>query len=72
MNAICPGVIWTPMVARFSGGSEAGRKAVSNMEPVGRVGTPEEVAALALYLASDDANFVTGAAVPIDGGLTAR
>lgn len=72
VNAICPGVIWTPMVARFSGGSDAGREAMNSMEPVGRLGTAEEVAALALYLASDDAKFVTGAALPIDGGMTAR
>lgn len=72
VNAICPGVIWTPMVARFAGGTEAGREAMDQMEPVGRLGRPEEVAALALYLASDDAKFVTGTALPIDGGLTAR
>lgn len=72
VNAICPGVIWTPMVERFGGGSEAGREAMSQMEPVGRMGTSEEVAALALYLASDEAAFVTGTAIPIDGGLVAR
>jgi NAD(P)-dependent dehydrogenase (short-subunit alcohol dehydrogenase family) len=72
VNAICPGVIWTPMVQRFSGGSEAGRDAMGEMEPVGRLGTPEEVAALALYLASDEAAFVTGTAIPIDGGLVAQ
>lgn len=72
VNAICPGVIWTAMVARFSGGSEAGKEAMGQMEPVGRLGTAEEVAALALYLASDDSKFVTGTALPIDGGLTAR
>ena len=72
VNAICPGVIWTPMVQRFSGGSAAGREAMGEMEPVGRLGTPEEVAALVLYLASDEAAFVTGTAIPIDGGLVAR
>ncbi len=72
VNAICPGVIWTPMVARFSGGSEAGKEAMGEMEPVGRLGTAEEVAALALYLASDESAFTTGAAIPIDGGLVAR
>ena len=72
VNAICPGVIWTPMVQRFSGGSPAGREAMGEMEPVGRLGTPEEVAALVLYLASDEAAFVTGTAIPIDGGLVAR
>jgi 2-keto-3-deoxy-L-fuconate dehydrogenase len=42
------------------------------MEPVGRLGTPEEVAAMALYLASDESAFVTGTALPIDGGYVAR
>ena len=48
------------------------REALNAMEPVGRMGTSEEVAAMALYLAGDDAAFVTGAALPIDGGLVAR
>jgi NAD(P)-dependent dehydrogenase (short-subunit alcohol dehydrogenase family) len=42
------------------------------MEPVGRIGTPEEVAALAVFLASDESSFVTGTALPVDGGLVAR
>jgi NAD(P)-dependent dehydrogenase (short-subunit alcohol dehydrogenase family) len=72
VNAICPGVIWTPMVERFAGGTSAGRDAMIAMEPVGRLGTPEEVAAMALYLASDESAFVTGTALPIDGGYVAR
>jgi len=71
-NAICPGVIWTPMVERVATGSADMRDALDAMEPVGRMGTAEEVAAMALYLAGDDAAFVTGAALPIDGGLVAR
>jgi len=71
VNCICPGVIDTPMVA-LEALDEAGRAAMSQLEPVGRVGQPEEVAALALFLASDDASFMTGAIIPVDGGFVAR
>jgi NAD(P)-dependent dehydrogenase (short-subunit alcohol dehydrogenase family) len=72
VNAICPGVIWTPMVERFTAGNAEAEAAFRATEPVGRFGTPEEVAAMALYLASDESSFVTGAALPIDGGFVAR
>jgi NAD(P)-dependent dehydrogenase (short-subunit alcohol dehydrogenase family) len=72
VNAICPGVIWTPMVARFAGESKVARAQMEQMEPVGRMGMPDEVAALAVFLASDESSFITGAALPIDGALTAR
>ncbi len=72
VNAICPGVIWTPMVERFTGGTEEGKAQMAALEPVGRMGTAEEVASLALYLASDESAFVTGTAIPIDGGFVAR
>ncbi len=72
VNAICPGVIWTPMVERFAGGSEEAQAQLTAAEPVGRMGRPEEVAALALFLASDASSFVTGAALPVDGGFLAR
>ena len=72
VNAICPGVVWTPMVERFISGNPEMREALIALEPVGRFGTPEEVAALALYLASDEAAFVTGASFAIDGGFVAR
>jgi NAD(P)-dependent dehydrogenase (short-subunit alcohol dehydrogenase family) len=60
------------MVARFIGDSEEGKKQLASMEPVGRVGTPEEVAQAALFLASDDASFITGVALPVDGGIVAQ
>jgi NAD(P)-dependent dehydrogenase (short-subunit alcohol dehydrogenase family) len=72
VNAICPGLIWTPMIERFSGKNEETIKQFSEMEPVKRMGKPEEVAALALFLASDDSSFITGAAVTVDGGYTAQ
>jgi NAD(P)-dependent dehydrogenase (short-subunit alcohol dehydrogenase family) len=72
VNAICPGVIWTPMVQRFTAGSAAAEAAFRATEPVGRFGTPEEIAAMALFLASNESSFVTGAALPVDGGFVAR
>jgi NAD(P)-dependent dehydrogenase (short-subunit alcohol dehydrogenase family) len=72
VNAICPGVIWTPMVERFTSVDSGARAAFEAAEPVGRFGTSEEVAQMALYLASDDSKFCTGAPFIIDGGWVAR
>jgi 2-keto-3-deoxy-L-fuconate dehydrogenase len=77
-NAICPGTIETPSLedriavqgARVVGGSDAARRAFVERQPLGRLGTPEEVAALAVYLASDESSFTTGAIHIIDGGFT--
>jgi len=75
-NCICPARVHTPFVDGFLAANYPGREAemfrtLSNAQPIGRMGTPEEVAHLALYLCSDEASFVTGQAYPIDGGVTA-
>jgi 3(or 17)beta-hydroxysteroid dehydrogenase len=74
-NAICPAFIEGPMVDGIAEGTrnpEAVRQKLALDIPLGRLGQPEEVAALCVYLLSDEAGFITGADVPIDGGLTAR
>lgn len=72
VNAVCPGVIRTPMIERATGGSAEAREQFAGMEPVGRMGTPEEVAETVVWLCSDAASFVTGVPMPVDGGLVAR
>lgn len=73
-NCICPARIRTPFVDGFVKKNYPGREAevlqeLSEYQPMGRMGTPEEVAYLALYLCSDEAAFVTGQAYPLDGGV---
>lgn len=74
-NCICPGTVDSPWVGRLLDAAPdpaAERTALVARQPMGRLGTPEEVAKAAVYLASDDADFVTGSALVIDGGLTAQ
>jgi 2-keto-3-deoxy-L-fuconate dehydrogenase len=74
-NCICPGTVDSPWVGRLLDAAPdpiAERAALVARQPMGRLGTPEEVARAAVYLASDDADFVTGSALVIDGGLTAQ
>ncbi|WP_439624574.1 SDR family oxidoreductase [Gemmata sp.] len=70
INAVCPGYIDTPMMGRFTGGTDEGRAKVIAEEPVGRMGTPEEVAAAVVFLCSDAAAFMVGHAMVVDGGQT--
>ena len=70
-NAICPGTVDSPSLQERIGAAEdaeAARKAFIARQPMGRLGRPEEIAALAVYLASDESAFVSGTAVSIDGG----
>ena len=71
INAICPGIIDTQMMRRFTGDTEQGRAAVIAQEPIGRMGQPEEIAAAVLWLCSDEAAFTIGHAMIVDGGQTA-
>lgn len=70
INAVCPGYIATPMMDRFTGGTDEGRAKVIAEEPVGRMGTPEEIAASVLWLCSEEAAFMVGHAMVVDGGQT--
>lgn len=70
INAICPGIIETPMMDRFSGGTPEGRQRVIDQEPIGRMGRPEEIASAVLWLSSDLGGFTIGHALVVDGGQT--
>src|SRR5919107_385143 len=70
VNAICPGIIDTAMMDRFSGGTPEGRAEVIAQEPIGRMGTPEEIAAAVVWMCSDAAAFMLGHAMVVDGGQT--
>jgi 2-keto-3-deoxy-L-fuconate dehydrogenase len=77
VNCVCPGTVETPFVDAYlrkhhAGEEEATRVQLRARQPLGRLGQPDEIAYAMLYLASDEAAFVTGSALIIDGGLTAR
>lgn len=74
VNCICPGAIETPLLETLLNefpNPEEIRAEMIKRHPVNRIGVPEEVANLALFLASDDSSFVTGTAIPVDGGILA-
>ena len=71
VNAIAPGYIETAMTENIRGIPES-LEFLEALHPIGRLGLPEEIAAAAAFLASDDASFITGVTLPVDGGYTAR
>ncbi|WP_404362798.1 SDR family NAD(P)-dependent oxidoreductase [Marinobacter sp.] len=75
VNSIHPGFIWTPLVDNFlseQGDVEEGRRELDSRHPLGHVGEPDDIAWGAVFLASDESKFVTGAQLVIDGGYTAQ
>jgi NAD(P)-dependent dehydrogenase (short-subunit alcohol dehydrogenase family) len=72
VNAVCPGIIETPMMDRLSGNDLEAIARFSAMEPMGRYGKPEEIANAVLWMCSDDASFLTGHAMAVDGGFVAQ
>lgn len=72
VNVVCPGVIKTPMIDRFTGKKKEVEQQFEDMEPIGRMGKPEEVAAAVIWLCSDAASFVTGHTMAVDGGWVAQ
>jgi NAD(P)-dependent dehydrogenase (short-subunit alcohol dehydrogenase family) len=70
INAICPGIIDTAMIQRVFGSTPEDRNEVITQEPIGRMGTPEEIAAAVIWLCSDAASFLLGHAMVVDGGQT--
>lgn len=76
VNSVHPGFIWTPLVEEFAGrgggDTQAARRSLDDRHPVGHVGEPDDIAYGIVYLASDEAKFVTGSELVIDGGYTAR
>lgn len=77
VNVICPGTVYTPLMepmlrARGDGDLAAGLAKTVLKYPIGRLGTPEEIANVALFLASDEASFMTGSVITADGGMTAQ
>jgi NAD(P)-dependent dehydrogenase (short-subunit alcohol dehydrogenase family) len=72
MNTVCPGVIQTPMMDRLTGKKKEAIEQFTALEPVGRMGQPEEIANTVVWMCSDEASFITGHAMVVDGGFVAR
>ena len=77
VNVICPGTVYTPLMepmlrARGGGDLAAGLAMTVTKYPIGRLGTPEEIAAVALFLAGDASSFLTGSVITADGGMTSQ
>ena len=72
VNVVCPGVIQTPMIDRLTGKKKESIEQFKELEPIGRFGEPEEIANAVIWLCSDEASFVTGIEIPVDGGFVAQ
>ncbi len=75
VNCVCPGTTWTPLIERLfalEAEPEAAKATVAARHPLGRFARPEEIAEAILFLASEEASFITGAVLPVDGGYTAK
>lgn len=72
VNAVVSGAVDTPAFRNSMGGTPEGEAAIASLHPLGRISRPEEIASFCAYLLSDEASFITGAALAIDGGFTAR
>ncbi|MCY0950406.1 SDR family oxidoreductase [Streptomyces sp. H27-S2] len=70
-NCVCPSIIDTPMTDTSIDHDPSVKEAKAKLNPIGRLGTPEDVANAILFLASDQSSFITGAALTVDGGYTA-
>lgn len=70
VNAVCPGGVLTPLASEFMG--EGDHRFWAERHALGRFAQPEEIANVVAFLASDEASFITGAAIPVDGGMTAQ
>ena len=71
VNAVCPGIVQTPMLERMASERDLDLGSYAAQEPVGRLGEPREIGDAVAWLLSDEASFVTGLAMPVDGGYTA-
>jgi meso-butanediol dehydrogenase / (S,S)-butanediol dehydrogenase / diacetyl reductase len=71
VNAVCPGSVATPPLLRAIGEGD-GRRLLEDHHPVGRIGLPEEIARVVLFVASEDSSFMTGSIVVADGGISAH
>jgi NAD(P)-dependent dehydrogenase (short-subunit alcohol dehydrogenase family) len=71
VNAICPGAVVTDMIHRITKNDPAVEASFAKLQPIGRMGTPDEIAEVALFLCSDASSFLTGVALPADGGIMA-
>ena len=72
VNAVAPGAVATPMLERFTSGNKGAQAGLANSHPIGRLAQPEEIASAILFLASEEAKFMTGSVLHVDGGYVAQ